>query len=165
MRCIVKRLVAVTASCLLAFPVFFFSGEVLAGPPSGDGDMAMGMPFGVGSEAAEVDLCPQGAMVVEAFLAAWRAEDFKTMYELIDDESKKDYPFEQARFDFQFMEFKEYKISSVREDGDNFEFFLSYGDWKDGDKDMKKMIINGKTFKIIMPTRNSPFKESIDKYF
>jgi hypothetical protein len=129
-----------------------------------DKGMGFGMP--IGGEAAEADLslCPVGADVIRMFLAAWEKDDLKAMYDLLDDESKKDYPFEQARFDFRLLEFKPYTISSVRREGENFEFLLSYGDWKDGDKRMRKMIISGKTFKIIMPSASSPFKRSADDY-
>ncbi|RKY42696.1 MAG: hypothetical protein DRP85_02170 [Candidatus Makaraimicrobium thalassicum] len=135
------------------------------GAVSIDEDAMMGIPLGGGVEEADLDLCPQGARVIDIFMDAWREGDYRLMYELLDDESKKDYPFEEARFNFQFLEFKQYRISSIRKTGGNFEFILSYGDWRDGDKVMKKMIISGRTFKIIMPTRSSPFKESAEGYF
>jgi hypothetical protein len=127
--------------------------------------MGMGMPLGGASEEADLDICPLGANVIYMFLAAWRKEDLKAMYDLIDEESKKDYPYEQARFDFQMLDFKEYKISSVKKEGENFEFILSHGSWKDGNKAIRKMIISGRTFKIIMSDKNSPFKRSIEDYF
>jgi len=127
-------------------------------------DMMMGLPFG-GEDDAGLDLCPEGASVIGMFINAWGKGDYKTMYDLIDAGSKIDYPFDEAKFDFQFLEKKDYKISSVRENGENFEFILSSGDYRDGDKDVKKMIISGKTFRIIMPTKRSPFKESTDSYF
>ena len=130
-----------------------------------DENAMMGMPIGGGSEEADLDLCPHGARVVGMFLAAWQKEDYRTMYNLLDDKSKENYSFEQARFNFQFLKFKPYRVSSVRRSGEDFEFILSYGDWKDGDKDVKKMLISGKTFKIIMSTGNSPFKKSAASYF
>ena len=63
------------------------------------------------------------------------------------------------------MEFKPYEISSVRKSGDDFEFVLSYGDWRDGDKDVKKLIINGTSYKIKMSGKTSIFKESAESYF
>jgi hypothetical protein len=64
------------------------------------------------------------------------------------------------------LTYKDYTISQITElpDG-NYEFLLSYGDWKGGDKDLKKMIISGKTFKIIMPAKNTFFKVSQADYF
>lgn len=152
--------------CVSSFLLFvlFVSVEPEAGVSMGD-DLDMGIPLGGGAEEANVELCPQGVRVVAIFLAAWKKEDFQTMYKLLDDESKKNYPFKQARFDFQFLEFKNYKISSIRRQGEDFEFMLSYGDWRDGNKDIKKIVISGKTFKVIMATKNSPFKESIESYF
>ena len=124
-----------------------------------------GLALGGGEEEANLDLCPQGVLVVNQFLRAWQAGDYRTMYELIDDKSKEDYTYEQAAFDFQFLEFREYTISSVRRSGDDFEMILSYGDWKDGEKEVVKMLIDGMTFKIIMQASNSPFKRSLDSYF
>lgn len=129
-----------------------------------DNLMSMGFPMGGGKDEVDLSLCPQGAKVIDMFLSAWSRGDFQTMYLLIDDDSKKDYSFEDARFDFRFMEYKEYRISSVRKDDSNFMFLLSSGNWKEGDKDTKKMIISGKSFKIIMPSRGSIFKESAENY-
>ena len=126
--------------------------------------MGMGIPIGGDEGDRGLDLCPMGVSIVNTFIAAWERGDLQGMYDLIDNDSKKDYPFTQARFDFMMLEFKPYTISSVRKDGENFEFLLTYGDWTDGDKDMKKMIISGKTFKIIMPTKTSPFKKSAGDY-
>ena len=127
--------------------------------------MGLGLPVGSGGEEAEVSICPKGANTVGRFLLAWKNDDMKGMYDQIDEESKKDYPFNEAKFDLQFLEYKHYKLSSVRRDGDNFEFILTYGDWKDGDKETRKIIISGESFKIIMPSRGNFFKESIDSYF
>ncbi|MFH1552523.1 MAG: hypothetical protein ABID83_02645 [Candidatus Omnitrophota bacterium] len=156
----------------VACVLFFLAALAVCAPlANSDGTISMengmgvGLPLGGGAEEADLELCPQGVRVVGMFFGAWQNEDYRAMYELLDDESKQGYPFEQARLDFQFLKFKEYGISSIKKSGGNFEFFLSYGDWKDGNKDMKKMIISGKTFKIIMPTKNSPFKESVDNYF
>ena len=120
---------------------------------------------GEDSENVDYDLCPQGAQVLYMFLGAWQKEDYQTMYELIDDESKKDYPFEEAKFDFMFMKFVSYKISSIKKNGENFNFILSYGDWKYGTKELRKVLISGKTFKIIMTSRGSIFEKSVDSYF
>ncbi|MFQ5952234.1 MAG: hypothetical protein ACE5JK_02395 [Candidatus Omnitrophota bacterium] len=128
-------------------------------------DMSIGMPFGGGTEEADLSLCPMGATVINNFLMAWKVEDYETMYNLYDDESKKDYPFAQAKFDLRMLEYKPFTISSVRKDGDNFEFLLSHGDWKDGDKVLRKVIINGESFKIIKQSGNSPFKRSAEDYF
>jgi hypothetical protein len=149
----------VLLSCFIV-PVFAEEGSLNAQ----DG-MSFGMPIDGQTQEANLSLCPAGVDVIRMFLAAWEKDDLRAMYDLLDDESRKDYPFEQARFDFRLLEFKPYTISSVRKDGENFEFLLSYGSWKDGDKKMRKMVISGKTFKIIMPTGNSPFKKSADDYF
>ncbi len=133
---------------------------------SSDGeDLTMGFPMGPSTEGPDLGLCPQGVDTVGKFLYAWQRGEYRAMYDLIDDENKKDYPFDEARFDLQFMEFKEYKISSIRKAGDNYEFILSYGDWKSGDKDIKKMTISGRTYKIIMPAKHSVFKKSAESYF
>ncbi len=129
------------------------------------GNMSMGVALGGAGTKTGYDLCPEGVMAIRIFMSAWQRNDYETMYALLDEESRKDYPFKRARFDFQFLEFKPYEISLVRKDGENFEFLLSYGDWKDGDKVVEKMIVSGKSFKIIMPTKNSPFKKSAASYF
>jgi len=128
-------------------------------------DMAIGIPFGGDDQGPDYDICPQGARTVGMFLSAWGRQDYMMMYELIDDAGKEDYPYDEARLDFQLFEFKEYRISSIRQTGDDFEFILSSGDWRDGDKHMKKMIVSGRTYKIIMPRRGSFFKDSIADYF
>lgn len=125
-----------------------------------DDDMVIGFPIGNEIEEAEYELCPQGTHIVELFITAWYEKDYAAMYELIDEKSKGDYAFSDAKFDFQFLEFKPYKISSIKKQGENFEFFLSYGDWKDGDKDLKKILISGRTFKIILFPGNALFKRS-----
>lgn len=130
----------------------------------GLGDIGIGMPIG-GSKEVDTSICPQGVNVLGAFMEAWKVEDYKRMYSLIDSRSLEEYPFDQARFDFQFMEFKPYKISSIRKDGDNYEFMLTHGDWKDGDKEIKKVIISGKSYKIILQKNRSIFKESLASYF
>ena len=68
-------------------------------------------------------------------------------------------------FSNQFLTYKKFRISSVRKVGDNFDFFLSRGDWQEGDKEMSKITVSGKSFKVMMATRNSPFKESLASYF
>lgn len=131
----------------------------------GLGDMGIGMPIGGGSEKADVSICPQGANVMAMFMEAWKTENYEVMYSLIDSKSLEGYPFEEARFEFQFMEYKPYKVSSIRKDGSNYEFMLTYGDWKDGDKEMKKVIISGRSYKIILQKNRSIFKESLASYF
>ena len=130
-----------------------------------DNDSFMALSYGKDLDKTDIELCPQGARTISVFLAAWQREDYESMYRLIDEKSKKDYTLEHARFDFQFLEFKEYTISTIRKKEDDFEFTLSYGDWKDGDKDIIKMMISGRSFKIIMPEKNSPFKRSVTSYF
>jgi len=127
-------------------------------------DIGFGMPMGAGGESADIDLCPVGAQTVQDFLNAWKHRDYQVMYDLIDDKSKEKYSFDQAKLDFSFMEYKRYYISVIRKTGDNFEFILSYGEWKYGDKEVRKMIISGKSFKIIMPSKHSPFKKSLADY-
>jgi hypothetical protein len=153
-------------TCVLSFLFLVFSGFCAdaQGNVWMDENVMAGIPFGGDEEEADLDLCPYGARVIAMFLGAWQKEDYGTMYNLLDNKSKEDYSFEQARLDFQSLEFKPYTISSVRKSGEDFEFILSHGDWKSGDKDTKKMIISGKTFKIIMPTKNSPFKKSLESY-
>ncbi|MCK4852377.1 MAG: hypothetical protein KAS86_04605 [Candidatus Omnitrophica bacterium] len=157
-----KILIAVSVSFLALLPCVTAAAGF---PEESSSDMPFGIPIGGGSEEVDTGLCPAGARVVTLFLSAWEKEDYAAMYDLFDEDSKKDYPFEQARFDLRLLIFKPYKISSIRKDGENFEFMLSHGDWRDGNKDLKKMIISGKTFRIIMPSANSPFKRSAGDYF
>ena len=147
--------------CFFLFLFFALSAASEEGQLTLTEGMGVGMPIGGSSQEADIDLCPAGANTIGMFLAAWKRGDLRAMYDLLDEDSKKDYPFEQARFDLRLLQFKPYTISSVRALGENFEFLLSYGDWKDGDKSIRKMVISGKTFKIIMPTKNSPFKKSL----
>ena len=130
-----------------------------------DENMMIGLPFGAEDKGPDYDLCPQGAQTVNLFLSAWQRQDYMMMYELIDESSKIDYPYDEARLDFQLLEFKPYKISTIHVVGDDYEFILSSGDWRDGNKDMKKVIISGRSFKIRMPRRGTPFKDSIADYF
>jgi len=127
--------------------------------------MSSGMLLGGGDEDPDLDLCPAGANVIYMFLTAWENGDYSIMYSLLDDASKKDYPFEEAEFDFRMLAFKPYKINSVRKKGEDFVFILSYGNWRDGDKDLRKMIISGRTYKLIMSTRKSIFEKSAADYF
>jgi len=127
-------------------------------------DLNFGVPIGAGSDSPDYDLCPEGAGVVAAFLEAWSNKNYKRMYELLDEDSKKDHSFQDAKFDFQMMEYKPYKISIIRAAGENYEFILGYGEWQYGDKETKKMIISGKTKRIIMQPGNSPFKRSVEDY-
>ena len=127
-----------------------------------ENSMMWGMPFGGDDDTADRidEICPHGAQVIGSFLYAWSQEDYKAMYDLLDNKSKEDYVFQDAKFDFQFLEYKEYQISSVRKVGDNYEFIISTGDWRYGDRDTKKMIIDGESFLIVMAAKNSPFKRS-----
>ena len=160
-----SRNAAVVSTCLVMVQACLCVLPAHGGFNVDNDSMMMGIPVGGGSESVDVSMCPQGARVVEIFISAWENSDHVTMYALLDDRSKEDYPFEDAKFDFQFMEYRSYRISSVRRDGDDFEFILSSGDWRDGDKVTKKMIISGKSFKIITPSRGSVFKRSADSYF
>jgi len=160
-----KRLADHILCVLLLLTLFVFPAVSRAEIISEGGGLKMGVPFG---EIASVDdrkKCPQGAEVITMFLLAWRQNDYTAMYELFDDASKEECSFEEARFNFQLMEYKPYKISSVRKRRKNFEFILTYGSYRDRDEDIKKIIINGKTFKIIMFSRGSPFKKSIESFF
>ena len=159
MKNIMRGISALLFLLLVSFPASAGSQVTV------DDNMRVGMPFGADAEGADLDLCPQGVRVVGEFLSAWRRGDYETMYELIDDKSKNDYPFEQAKIDFRILPYREYRISSIRKKGKDFEFILSYGEWQDGDKELKKLYINGSTFKIIMASKSSPFKESITSYF
>lgn len=160
-----SRNASVVLACLVTALACFCVPSAYGGFNVDNDSMMMGIPVGGGSESVDVSMCPQGARVVEIFMSAWENSDYVTMYALLDDRSKEDYSFEDAKFDFQFMEYRRYSISSVRRDEDDFEFILSSGDWQDGDKDTKKMIISGRSFKIITPSRGSIFKRSADSYF
>ncbi len=132
----------------------------------GGGLPMMGVPlsmFASGQED-EGDICPEGSSVVNAFISAWGREDYDEMLSLIDMPAEG-YTREEMRSDLMVIEYKPYKISSVRQYGEDFEFLLSYGDWRDGDKDLKKVIINGRTFKIVLQGDNAVFKESLASYF
>ena len=159
-----KILVLISAFCLLAPAV----SPAQPGEPYGGTDLKglmPGLPVGGGAEEADLDLCPRGANVIGAFMAAWRKGDYEQMYRLLDDDSKKDYPYEEARFDLMMMKFKDYRIGSIRQDGDNFVFILNYGDYKYGDKDTLKALISGRSFKIIPHSRGQVFKRSAENYF
>ncbi|HPS20471.1 MAG TPA: hypothetical protein PKY78_05745 [Candidatus Omnitrophota bacterium] len=130
-----------------------------------DGGPNVGIAFG-GAGDVDTKICPQGVQTVKTFLASWANNDYEVMYSLYTDESKENYPLTQARLDFSILEYKEYEIISIRRRSDgNFEFIISYGDWKDGNKDSKKLIIDGKTFLIVKSSPNSPFKVSAADYF
>lgn len=147
------------------FALLFIIPLTACAQESGDMPSMVGLPLGGGAPDAKLDLCPQGARTVGEFLSAWQREDFDTMYALIDSKSKEDYSLKEAGLDFQFLEFKPYVISSVRKIGDDFEFLLTYGEWKYGDKDLIKMLIDGRTFKIIMTQPGHPFTRSAASYF
>ncbi|MFH1411488.1 MAG: hypothetical protein ABIG55_02470 [Candidatus Omnitrophota bacterium] len=145
--------------------VFFFAvGTAGAGVVMED-PMNFGISLGDEEDRSDLEICPEGSSVIGMFLHSWKKGDYRAMYDLVDDASKEGYAPEQAEFDFRMLPFEEYRISSVSRAGDDFEFILSSGDWKYGDKDITKMIISGKTFRIIMPTKHSPFKRSAEDYF
>jgi len=129
------------------------------------GDVGLSLPLWADLDEDSYELCPQGVNVVGMFLARWKAKQYDDMYKLVDEESRKGYSFAEARFDFQFMEYKQYSISAIRKNGENFEFFLSFGDWKNGDKVLRKMTISGKTYKIMMKRRGVLLEKSADSYF
>ncbi|MFH1394837.1 MAG: hypothetical protein ABIH09_01615 [Candidatus Omnitrophota bacterium] len=146
-------------TCLL------FMGRSYADISMDSDGMAISLPLGANLEESMQDLCPEGINVIGMFMALWSQSNYAGMYELIDDKSKENYSFEQAKLDFQFMEFKFYTISAIKKQGENFEFFLTHGDWKSGDKDLRKILLNGRTFKIIMLNRGELLKKSVDCYF
>jgi hypothetical protein len=142
---------------------FCFSVCLIVHPAKATDIPMVGIPISAFGSSGEIedDICPEGTRVVETFMAAWQRDDYDTMYSLLDDQSRGGYSFEQAKFEFQFMEFKSYKISSVRKVGEDFEFLLSYGEWQDADKEMKKMIISGDSKKIVLQRDRSFFKRSL----
>ncbi|MFH1309904.1 MAG: hypothetical protein ABIH85_04405 [Candidatus Omnitrophota bacterium] len=142
-----------------------FLGDTYAGVSMDGETIAISMPLGANLEESVQDLCPEGINVLGMFMALWSQSNYEGMYELIDDESKENYSFEQAKLDFQFMKFKNYTISLIKKQDENFEFFLTHGDWKSGDKDLRKILLSGKTFKIIMLNRGEFLKKSVDCYF
>ncbi len=135
-------------------------------PRGGEGGM-MGIPFSSLMARSEVDtdICPQGARIVEAFLSAWAEEDFQTMFSLIHEPERSDYTIEDMEMELRFVGYRRYQISSVRRKDDDFEFLLSYGDWRHADKDMKKVVVNGETFKIMVQRNRSIFTGSLASYF
>jgi len=151
--------------CIFVFGMLLV-GEIGFSDPmainNGDGPM-IGIPMGK-DEELDIDICPGGVQTIQLFMEAWRRSDYKVMYELLDETSKKDYSFNDAKFDFQFMTYKEYKLSSIRRRGDNFVFILSYGSWQYGDKEIRKALISGETFKIIMTSRGQVFEKSLESY-
>ena len=143
---------------VLFFPISV-SGEALNVQ-----DMSVGLPIGGGSDDPDYELCPKGVRVVNAFIDAWKKGDQTAMYDLLDDKAKESYSRQQAIFDFRLLVYKPYIISSIKRRGDDFEFILTSGSWQEGDKELRKMIINGMSGKVMMPTRNSPFKRSAEDY-
>lgn len=129
--------------------------------PSSDGSMGLGLPLGASSEPSGLEKCPQGVRVVHDFLNAWRREDWQGMYLLLDPSVREEYSLQQAEFDFPYIQYREYKISSVKKSGENYEFLLSAGDWQYGDKITRTMVISGQSNKILMPSSYSFFKRSI----
>lgn len=163
-RC-VRIIVIFAAMCFFNFGSV--NAEYSSTNSSGNsGNFMPGIPLGGDVEGVtNADLCPIGISVISSFLEAWKSNDYTAMYGLLDDSCKSEYTLEQATMDFRLMDYKVYKISSVRESGENFEFVLSHGDWKTGNKELQKMLVNGKTFRIMMPSRNSVFKRSVADYF
>lgn len=129
------------------------------------GDMGMGMPFGGDSEIPGISENPAAVHVVQKFLSAWANQDWAGMYELLDPEVKRNYSLEQAEFDFQMIEYYPYEISSVTRSDGKYEFILSFGDWRYGDKKTQKMLLNAETIRILMPTDNSFFVRSLIGFF
>ncbi|MBF0494937.1 MAG: hypothetical protein HQL28_07420 [Candidatus Omnitrophica bacterium] len=127
-----------------------------------ENNTAVGIPIGGMAGEPDQKICPAGFAVVNNFLGAWQAGDLPAMYSLLDDSVKAGYSYEEASADFKLLEYKDYKISSARKRGDVYEFIISCGSWDFGDKDVKKMIIDGKSFKILMPSKHSPFKASLE---
>jgi hypothetical protein len=161
-----RFLISVAVIGIMCFAVLHQCDAQISGDSTNG--LTGGIPLGGGDsdDIPGAELCPQGIHVVESFLASWQHNDYETMYSYLDDDSKSKYTVEQARMDFRLLEYNNYKISSIRQNGDNFEFVLSAGDWKQGgSKDVQKIVINGKTFKVIMQTKHSPFKRSIADYF
>ena len=157
MKCCFKLRICVFICCaIMLLPSFYAHGQ---------SDMGIGIPIGGEAIGPDEELCPVGVHVVRSFIAAWGNDDFESMYELLDDDSKTKYQKEEAIFAFGFLEYKPYKISSIKKTGDDFEFVLTHGNWKDGDKELKKILINGKSNKIIMSSSSSPFKKSAVDYF
>ena len=153
--------------CVLSLALGLMAPLSNAFEDRGGGPPMMGVPLSMftGKGEAEDDICPEGTRVVTGFLDAWAEDDYPRMYSFLDDPVQQGYSLEDAAMDFKFMEYKLYKISSVRASSDGFEYLLSYGDWKDGNKEMKKVIIGGKTLKIILQRNRSVFKESLASYF
>ena len=88
------------------FSLVAFSSPALAGVNM-DSSGPMGLPFSTnmgGKTEVDTSICPAGARTVTAFLKAWKKEDFPAMYELLTDDSKAKYPYDQTRFTFQFLE-------------------------------------------------------------
>jgi len=159
----IRSVAYVVLSTVLFTTIIVGSGE--ASDNLSVNDMGFQLPVGGGYEEPDYELCPVGVRVVQSFLYAWRQNDYRAMYELLDEDSKKNYSFDQAIFDFKFLEYRNYEISTIKKQGDNFEFIISSGNWQEGDKNLKKMIISGKSNKIVMAQRNSPFKRSAEEYF
>lgn len=161
---LIKRVV--TLACLFVLLSCFVEAErAKAELVMEDGAMGLSMPLWADLDEDSYELCPQGVNVVGMFLALWKARRYDDMYKLLDEESINGYSPEEANFDFQFMEYKQYSISTIRKKGENFEFFLSFGDWKNGDKELRKMMISGKNYKIMMPRRGEFLERSADCYF
>ena len=147
---------------ILYLVIFLYS---ISGADNSMRDIGMGFPVGGVSTDPDYDLCPKGTRMVHLFLRAWKIRDYTAMYDLLDDSVKEDYSREEAVFDFKLLVYKPYVISSIKKKIEDFEFIISCGSWEDGDKELRKMIINEDTGKIMMPSKNSPFKKSAEDYF
>jgi len=164
-RIILRKMNQKLSVALLVFALFAVSGEKVFASGFDDGDnIDFGLPIGGFDKKVNIELCPVGARTVATFINAWGNHDYETMYALLDDTSKEGYSLKQAKIDFMFLEYKPYRINAIQKSGENYEFLLSAGDWKSGDKDLKKMVVDGKSFKILMSSKNSPFKRSINDY-
>jgi len=152
---------------LAVFPLLLITEGLSVGQnfedPRGEQPRMVGVPFSAFTGRQEIDseVCPEGRAVVTDFLEAWKNEDYEKMFSLLDDPNETGYTLDEAKMDFRFMEYKPYRISSVKEAGEDFEFFLSYGDWRDGDKDLKKIIVSGRTFRIKLQKDRSFFQSSL----
>ena len=152
---------------LITSIIVFYPGTASAEVDVGNG-LLSAIPMAINSQNKEevnFEICPQGARNVQLFLGAWGKGDYETMYLLLDKESIGNRSLDDLKFTFQFLEYKEYQISAIRKSGENFDFMLSFGKWRHGDKDVKKMLVSGKNFKIIMQSFDSPFKTSIVNNF
>ena len=76
--------------CVFSLSLSLRALPAFSEPPAGS-DMPIGMPFGTEPEV-DFDLCPMGVNTIALFMEAWKRNDFKGMYDLIDDKNKEGYP-------------------------------------------------------------------------